>query len=337
MLFDWLLTGQVVPVNPASAVRAPNPGVAAALANVSASTPLIVGGADIDVLALKRFAYDRLRAERGLDVVRGATHIFEEARGRWSIWRGNGFSNTSGRSQSMQFRDREAAGQLLAERLRMLRLTRPVVLALPRGGVAVGFEIAGALMAPLDLLLVRKISAPGQPELAIGAVADGEHPDLVSDPRMTALLHPSEDYLETAKARALAEIERQRTLYYGDTLPVDIAGRDVVVADDGIATGATVLAALRSVRRRRPSRIILAVPVASAQAIERLRAQTDEIVCLDTPEDFYAVGQFCCDFSQLTDGNVIDLLVRARRLKNQEADGVGAQTARAQASRRRRG
>ncbi len=215
----------------------------------------------------------------------------------------------------MLFRDREEAGRLLADRLRGLALDAPVVLALPRGGVAVGLEVARALNAPLDLVLVRKIGAPSQPELAIGAIADGEQPDLVTDTALISALLVSDDYLERAKSAALAEIERRRVLYLGQAAPVPIAGRDVIVVDDGIATGATVEAALRSVRHRRPARVILAVPVASAQAIARLLPEADEIVCLDAPADFYAVGQFYRDFAQLTDDDVIDLMARARQFK----------------------
>jgi putative phosphoribosyl transferase len=177
----------------------------------------------------------------------------------------------------------------------------------------VGFEVAQALRAPLDLVLVRKIGAPRQPELAIGAIADGAQPDLVSDAGLMAMLAVSEDYLDQARAAALTEIERRRELYLGGSSPVPVAGRDAILVDDGIATGATVAAALRSLRHRGPARAVLAVPVASPQALDRLAPEADEIVCLDAPDDFYAVGQFYVNFAQLDDADVIALLARARQ------------------------
>jgi len=212
----------------------------------------------------------------------------------------------------MLFTDRHEAGRLLAERLLELKDKHPVVLALPRGGVPVGFEIARALAAPLDLVLVRKIGAPRQEELAIGAIADGEHPELVTDPDIVAYLNVSPDYLAKAKAAALREIERRRHAYLGDRQPVDVIGCTAIVVDDGIATGATMLAALRATRRRKPARLVLAVPVAPRHTLEKLRHEADQVVCLDTPADFYAVGQFYRQFPQLQDAEVIALLIQAR-------------------------
>ena len=212
----------------------------------------------------------------------------------------------------MQFIDRHEAGRRLAEQLLPLKDKRPVVLALPRGGVPVGFEIARALEAPLDLVLVRKIGAPHQEELAIGAIADGKDPQLVTDPALVATLDISSEYLERAKAAALEEIERRRGVYFGDDQPVGVDGRTAIVVDDGIATGATMLAALRATRRRNPARLVLAVPVAPRQTLKRLRREVDEVVCLDTPKDFFAVGQFYAAFPQLRDEEVIALLDQAR-------------------------
>ena len=146
------------------------------------------------------------------------------------------------------------------------------MLALPRGGVPVGFEIARALAAPLDLVLVRKIGAPYQEELAIGAIADGEHPELVTDPGLIAGLDVTAEYLEQAKAAALQEIERRRRAWLGDRQPVDVAGRTAIVVDDGIATGATMRVALRATRRRKPARLVLAVPVAPPDTHRRTAA-----------------------------------------------------------------
>ena len=212
----------------------------------------------------------------------------------------------------MHFTDRHEAGKRLAERLLAFKDKNPVVLALPRGGVPVGFEIARALAAPLDLVLVRKIGAPFQEELAVGAIADGEHPELVTDPQLVAHLDESPEYLEEAKSKALQEIERSRRVYFGDRQPVEIAGRTAIVVDDGIATGATMLAALRVTRRRKPARLVLAVPVAPHHTLTKLQPEVDETVCLDTPADFFAVGQFYRHFPQLRDEEVTTLLDQAR-------------------------
>jgi len=212
----------------------------------------------------------------------------------------------------MLFADRQEAGRRLAEALLTLKNKHPVVLALPRGGVPVGFEVARALSAPLGLVLVRKIGAPGQEELAIGAVADGAEPELVTDPQLVAYLGVSANYLEAAKSTALQEIKRRAAVYFGDRQPVEIAGRTAIVVDDGIATGATMLAALRATRRRKPARLVLAVPIGSPRALEKLRQEVDEAVCLDAPAGFAAVGQFYRQFPQLRDEEVTALLDRAR-------------------------
>jgi putative phosphoribosyl transferase len=211
----------------------------------------------------------------------------------------------------MQFNDRREAGRRLAQLLLPLKEKHPVVLALPRGGLPVGLEIARALMAPLDLVLVRKIGAPQQEELAIGAIADGKDPELVTDAELVAALDVSSEYLEEARSAALQEIERRRRVYFGDRQPLDIAGCTAIVVDDGIATGATMLAALRATRRRNPARLVLAVPVAPGDTLRRLRQEVDETVCLDTPADFFAVGQFYRQFPQLQDAEVIALLDEA--------------------------
>ena len=212
----------------------------------------------------------------------------------------------------MIYRDRQEAGQLLAAKLSAFKDQHPVVLALPRGGVPIGFEIARVLAAPLDLVLVRKIGAPQQQELALGALADGAPPELVLDRRLVEELAVSPDYIEQARAQGLREIERRRGLYLANRPPVEILGRLAIVVDDGIATGATMEAALRATRRRSPSRLILAVPVASPAALRRLRGEADAVVCLNKPANFHAVGQFYDQFPQLRDEEVIDLLDRAR-------------------------
>lgn len=209
------------------------------------------------------------------------------------------------------FQDRAEAGRILAERLAGGPGERSVILALPRGGVPVGFEIARALGAPLDLVLVRKIGAPFQQELAIGAVVDGEQPEIVRESERIAEFGLSEAYIEAEAARQFQEIARRRAAYLGGRRPVGIAGRTVVLVDDGIATGATMRAALRAVRRRAPARLILAVPVAAPETVEALRPEVDEVICLEMPEPLVAIGLHYRDFRQLDDGEVVALLDRA--------------------------
>ena len=190
----------------------------------------------------------------------------------------------------MLFIDRHDAGRQLAQLLLASKEKDPIVLALPRGGVPVGFEVAHALAAPLDLVLVRKIGAPFQEELAVGAVADGEDAEIVSDPVLVAALDISPAYLEEAKAAALQEIERRRRVYLGDRQPMDVSGRTAIIVDDGVATGATMLAALRATRRRKPARIVLAVPVASKDTLKRLGREADKIACVNAPGDLGSSG-----------------------------------------------
>ncbi len=186
------------------------------------------------------------------------------------------------------------------------------MLALPRGGVPVGYEVAVTLDAPLDIVVVRKLGAPGQPELAIGAVVDGDDPQSVLNPDLMRLLDVSEEYLAREVDRQLWEIRRRERLYRGDRPHARVEGRTAIVVDDGIATGASMRAALRGLRRAGPARLVLAVPVAPPDTVEALRAEVDDLVCLSTPEPFMAVGQHYEDFSQPTDEEVIELLDRAR-------------------------
>jgi putative phosphoribosyl transferase len=211
------------------------------------------------------------------------------------------------------FADRSEAGRALAQRLLHLREERPVVLALPRGGVPVGFEVARALEAPLDLVLVRKIGAPFQPELAVGAVVDGGRAETVLNDEIVREFEIPESYIAAESARQLAEIERRRRLYLADSARVPLAGHTAIVVDDGIATGATMEAALHATRRANPQRLVLATPVAPPDTLERLRPQVDEVVCLAMPRLFGAIGAFYEDFRQLSDDEVIDLLRRATR------------------------
>ena len=212
------------------------------------------------------------------------------------------------------FQDRCDAGRRLAQVLVPYRDASPVVLALPRGGVPVGFEVALMLSAPLDLVLVRKIGAPLNPEFGIGAVVDGHSPVTIMDEELVRRIGVSEDYIAQTTKAELEEIERRRALYLQGRPPVEIEGRTLIVVDDGIATGSTMRVALHALRKARPERLVMAVPVAPPDTLERMRGECDEVVCLAMPEDFSAVGTFYADFRQLEDGDVIDLLDRAARL-----------------------
>ncbi len=209
----------------------------------------------------------------------------------------------------MIFDDRRHAGQALAEKLLGWRGKNAMVLALPRGGVPVAFEIARALGAPLDLVLARKIGAPGNEEFAVGAIAEGG--ETVTDAATLEALGVEAAYLEATKSHALAEIARRRTAYLGGRAPAVVRGKAAIVVDDGIATGATMEVALRAVRKQKPARLVMAVPVAAPEAIERLRPLADEVVCLHVPARLRAVGMYYRDFAQLRDKDVTDLLAQA--------------------------
>ena len=204
------------------------------------------------------------------------------------------------------FLDRADAGRRLAANLMPYKDRHPVVLALPRGGVAVAHPVAVALDAPLDLVLVRKIGAPFQPELAVGAVAEGEPPELVLNEEIGEAVSPA--WFKEEADRQIEELERRRLRYCGARARVAVAGRTAIVIDDGIATGATMRAALRSVRKAHPARLVLAVPVAPPEVIATLRAEVDEAVCLAAPDLFGAVGRFYLSFPQLDDAEVVALL-----------------------------
>jgi putative phosphoribosyl transferase len=210
----------------------------------------------------------------------------------------------------MAFRDRTDAGRRLAQALANYRDQQPVVFALPRGGVVVAAEVALALGSPLDLLLVRKIGVPQQPELAMGAVVDGGAPLVVRNEDVINVVDVSESEFKVVCDRELAEIERRRKHYLGDRKPVDATGRTAIIIDDGIATGATVRAALRATRLRNPAKLVLAVPVAPADTIARLRAEADDVICLEEHEFFAAIAFYYSDFRQVSDRTVIDTLKR---------------------------
>jgi putative phosphoribosyl transferase len=208
----------------------------------------------------------------------------------------------------MMFADREEAGRLLAERLAGMSLPEPLVLALPRGGVPVGAQIARRLQAPLDVAFVRKLGAPEQPELAIGAVANGDSPEIVLNPEIVEALGLTEDFITSAAARELAVIAQRRQDYAAVRAEVSPKARSVIIVDDGVATGMTMQAALRSVRHAQPARVIAAVPVASRDAAAMLRQEADDVICLSAPRSFHSVGSFYRAFDQVSDEEVIALL-----------------------------
>jgi putative phosphoribosyl transferase len=213
---------------------------------------------------------------------------------------------------AVQFVDRQQAGQRLAKAVAALQLDNPLVLALPRGGVPVAFEVAKVLHAQLDLLLVRKIGAPGHAEYAIGALVDGPDPQVVLNDEAIEFTRPQPGYIEAETQRQLTELERRREIYRGSHQAIPVTGRIVALIDDGIATGSTVTVALRALRKTGAKMIVLAVPVAPADVISRLRSECDRIVCLSTPTDFCAVGPHYADFGQTSDQQVLALLQEAQ-------------------------
>lgn len=210
----------------------------------------------------------------------------------------------------MRFKNRSEAGQQLAAALTKYKDQRSVVLALPRGGVPVAAEVAMLLKAPLDLVLVRKIGVPMQPELAMGAVVDGGEPIVVRNEDVIQLTGIDEAEFQSVCAQELAEIERRRQRYLGNRERVDVAGRVAIIVDDGIATGATTRAALRATRLRHPKKLVLAVPVAPTESLAAMREEADDVICLEDHEPFGAIGFYYYDFRQISDEEVIEALGR---------------------------
>lgn len=300
-----------------------------ALERVRTPTLLIVGGADIAVIPLNQQALDRMRATKSLVIVPGATHLFEEP---------GALDEVVGLARQWfldflpdlpkpalhpgRFTDRRQAGQELAKALRRFRADDPLILALPRGGVPVAFEVARALGAELDVILVRKIGAPGHSEYGIGAVVEGRQPQLVLNEEVVRMVGASPAYIEAEKARQVEEIERRRDVYRHGQAPVSVAGRTVIVVDDGIATGGTMKAVLQALAQAGAGHIVLAVPVAPADTLAELSALADDTLCLATPEPFRAVGLHYRDFDQTTDDEVVTLL-EASRHKHTQPGGFG--------------
>lgn len=210
------------------------------------------------------------------------------------------------------FRDRQEAGRQLAEELVKLKLADPIVLALPRGGVPVAAEIAEALKAPLDLVIVRKVGAPGNPELAAAAIVDGNPPDVVLNREIVEAYDLDDAELRFLVSRERPELERRRVAYLGDRQPLSAANKTVILVDDGAATGTTMKVAIRAIKRRSPRRIIVALPVAPPDVLADLAEEADGITCLSKPGRFFALSHHYRNFPQLSDGEVISLLQKDR-------------------------
>lgn len=213
----------------------------------------------------------------------------------------------------MIFRDRQNAGQQLAHKLIKYKDEKPVVIALPRGGVVIGYEVAKALNAPLDVIVSRKIGAPLQPEFGIGAIApNGVR---VLDIKSIKLVRASEAEIEKIIELETAEMKRRIKVYRGDAPPPDLSGKSVILVDDGLATGVTAMAAILSIKQMNPEKIILAVPVSPPDTANKFRQEVDEFICLSEPQNFFAVGAHYEDFEQVTDKQVIDLLRQSKKYK----------------------
>jgi putative phosphoribosyl transferase len=210
------------------------------------------------------------------------------------------------------FRDRQEAGRMLARELAGLSLHAPVVLALPRGGVPVAAEVAAVLKAPLDLVIVRKVGAPGNPELAVAAIVDGDPPDVVLNREIVEAYNLDEAALATLVKRERPELQRRRAIYRRNRSPLSIAGKTAVLVDDGAATGTTMKVAIRALKRRSPTAIVVALPIAPPQTVAELSQEADRVVCLAQPQHFRALGYYYRNFEQLDDEEVIAILERCR-------------------------
>lgn len=211
------------------------------------------------------------------------------------------------------FKNRQVAGAALADALEGREFENPLVLALPRGGVPIGAEVARKLNAPMDLIMVRKIGVPRQPELAAAAIVNGDRPELVVNEHVAEMAGLTHDDIDALGKVQLEEIRRRRGLYFQDHQETKIEGRTAIIVDDGIATGATIKAALQATRRHGPALLILAVPVAPSDTLAELESDVDEIICLETPEFFHAIGVHYADFSQVSDEEVIRLMQDTRK------------------------
>ncbi len=220
------------------------------------------------------------------------------------------------------FSDRQEAGKRLGVEVGKLSLHKPVVLALPRGGVPVAAEVAKALKAPLDLIIVRKVGAPGNSELAVAAIVDGDPPDVVLNREIVEAYALDDDALRDLIAKERPELERRRLAYRGKRRPLSIAGKTAIIVDDGVATGTTMKVAIRALRRRSPLEIVVAIPVAPPETLAELAREADGIVCLSQPARFHALGYHYRSFPQLTDVEVTDALAEAAQERRADQQAI---------------
>jgi predicted phosphoribosyltransferase/alpha-beta hydrolase superfamily lysophospholipase len=292
----------------------------AALASVHTPALFIVGGADHAVLDLNRDAITRMQVQTQLAIVPGATHLFEEPgaldevaqlAGEWIVEHVARTFVDPRRENCRQFADRREAGARLAELLHHHAGRHALVFGLPRGGLPVADELAKALGAPLDVWLVRKLGMPAQPELGMGAIAEGAA--LALDPTLVRLSGATARELRELVHRKAVEIRRLAERYRGHMPPPDVRGKTAILVDDGVATGGTLRAAIRGARRRGAAQVVVAAPIAAADAISSLRTEADELACLSTPHHLIAVGAWYEDFHQLDDDEVVAILTEARK------------------------
>ncbi|RUV54376.1 MULTISPECIES: phosphoribosyltransferase [unclassified Mesorhizobium] len=229
------------------------------------------------------------------------------------------------------FRDRQEAGQKLGVELEKLRLRQPIILALPRGGVPVAAEVAQALKAPLDLIIVRKVGAPGNPELAVAAIVDGDPPDVVLNREIIEAYSLDDDELRVLIAKERPELQRRRLAYRGNCPPLSIAGKTAIIVDDGVATGTTMKVAIRALKRRSPLKLVVAIPVAPPDTLADLANEADCIVCLSQPAHFQALAYHYRSFPQLTDEEVKDALAEAAQRRSAVQLRVGRNAAKPRA------
>lgn len=218
------------------------------------------------------------------------------------------------------FRDRQEAGQKLAAELATLDLRDPVVLALPRGGVPVAAEVAKVLKAPLDLVLVRKVGAPGNAELAVAAIVDGDPPDVVLNREIVEAYALDDDELRFLIAKERPELERRRAAYRGKRASLSVDGKTAIIVDDGAATGTTMKVAIRALKRRSPRQIVVAIPVAPADTAAELAREADLLICLSQPTRFPALSYYYVNFPQLSDSEVLDIMALAAQARRNAND-----------------
>jgi predicted phosphoribosyltransferase/dienelactone hydrolase len=296
------------------------------LPDVQAPTLLIVGGDDAPVIEMNNAALDQLRCEKKMVIIPGATHLFPEPGALEEVadlardWFAAHFGSPSPAKQETPvtaevdppswggalFRDRDDAGRQVAARLKALDLADPLVLGIPRGGVVIGATIARELGADLDIVLSRKLRAPMQPELAVGAVAENGNVYLTSEAKR--IPDVTDDYLAAEQEYQLQEIHRRRQLFRPIRPAASVSGRSVILTDDGIATGSTMIAALEVIRAQRPRELIVAVPVGAPERLEPIRTRCDRLICLYSPEQFWGIGQFYMDFRAVEDSEVVEIL-----------------------------